>query len=212
MITRLIIIAAALVSCLRAQRPIASISPAFARYGIHALTAATPVGDAELTARLGPDVMTALSDLRPHVALLRNDGPHTIMHVIWIKEDFARRYTAVEATLDSVILNNGTIVGPDLYGWLEFRRAQYAANAELSVKMNDASVSDEQLDAWLAEVSERPFTFKPNGLPDHASAIGSSARMVRVIIKQHGRAKVATLYSQVTQKNSAATQFIQVKE
>ena len=129
-----------------------------------------------------------------------------------LKEDFARRYTAVEATLDSVILNNGTIVGPDLYGWLEFRRAQYAANAELSVKMNDASVSDEQLDAWLAEVSERPFTFKPNGLPDHASAIGSSARMARVIIKQHGRAKVAALYSQVTQKNSAATQFIQVKE
>lgn len=122
------------------------------------------------------------------------------------------RYIAVETTLDSVVLNNGTIIGPDIYGLVESRRAQDAAMAELLVKMNDASVDDAQLDAWLAEVSERSLLLKPNGLPDHATIVGSSARMARLAIKQHGRAKVAELYSQVTQKNSAGKQFIQVKE
>jgi hypothetical protein len=220
--------------------------------------------------------MSSLADLRGHIALLRNDGPHSIQHAIWIwwgitpdgkripignetavgaegikpadfyisapsfllsrvlmhrakqpradsralpaaleelEDTFGQRYTSVEATLDSVILNNGKIIGPDHYGLVDSRRGEDAARAEVLAKMMDISVSDAQLDAWLAQQSQVSMTLKANGLPDHSRAnVGSTARMTRMMIQRDGRAKVAELYSQLHQKTATAKQLIQVKE
>lgn len=169
-------IASLVAGTLPAQYAVSDISPVFARHGIHVVTGATAEGDAELTSRLGPEVMSTLADLRGHIALLRNDGPHTIHRATWIwwgitpdgkriamgngmsvgsggirpadfsitvpsflltrslmdrakqpranssglaagvqelRNAFSQRYNSVEATLDSVILSNGTILGPD---------------------------------------------------------------------------------------------------
>ena len=91
---RVVVITAMLVSCLSAQRATVNVARVFARYGIHAVTGATPEGDAELNARLGPEVMTSLGEVRPHVAMIRNDGPHSIVHVIWISVGCNARWKA----------------------------------------------------------------------------------------------------------------------
>ena len=69
---------------------------------------------------------------------------------------------------------------PDEYGILESRRASSAALAEISAKLNDFTRSDAEVDAWLQEVGNRPFTLKPNGLTNHSSGIGSAGRGVRL--------------------------------
>jgi hypothetical protein len=129
-----------------------------------------------------------------------------------LRNAFAR-FTVVEASLDSVVLDNATVLGPDEYGVIESRRASAVALAEISATLNDFSKSDAEVDAWLQEIGQRAFTLKPNGLPDHSSGIGSAARGVRLQIAQHGRAKIARLLAEVTKKNAAANhQFVQVKE
>lgn len=275
MAPRLLTIVAVFVSCATAQRSIDIISPVFARHGIHVVTGATPIGDAELAAKIGSDVMAATADIRSHVAMVRNDSPHTILDVIWIwtgiTQDGRRvpmggrtavdpteslkpgdflvtgpsfsltkilmhrlkqpranlsglpaavtevrnnlaRYTTVEASLDSVVLDNGTVVGPDHYGLIESRRATNAAMVEISSRLNDPSTSDAQLNAWLSEVSKRPFTLKPNGLPDHSSVIGNMAQGIWRQIEQHGRAKMAVFLAEVTKENAAAKQLTHVRE
>lgn len=122
------------------------------------------------------------------------------------------QYTSVEASLDSVVLGSGIVLGPDRYGVIESRRATNAAMSEISSRLNDSSVSDADLNAWLVEVGKRPFTLKPNGLPDHSSVIGGMAQGIKREIEQHGRAKVARLLLDVAARNAAAKQLIPVKE
>ncbi|MBL8234700.1 MAG: hypothetical protein JNL98_39745 [Bryobacterales bacterium] len=122
------------------------------------------------------------------------------------------RYIAVEASLDSVVLGNGTVLGPDHWDLIESRRAVNAAEAEISAKLNDSSISDADLNAWLEEVSKRPLTLKPNGLSDHSTVIGGIARAMKHLVQQNGRAKVAGTLFDVTARNAAAKQLISVKE
>lgn len=84
MSTRWIWITPVVLSSAFAQPPAGYSSPVFARYGIHAVTGGTSERDAEFTARLGPDVMQSITDIRSNVAMIRNDGPHTIVSFIWI--------------------------------------------------------------------------------------------------------------------------------
>ncbi len=272
---RLMAIAAVLASCAAAQHSVADISPVFARYGIGVVAGGTPTGDAELAAAIGSEVMASMGDIRSHVAMVRNDGPHTILDVIWIwtgiTQDGRRvpmggrtavdppdgikpgdffitgpsfqltkilmhqakqpraslsglpaavtevrnnlaRYTTVEVSLDSVVLSNGILVGPDQYGRIESRRATNAAMVEIASRLNDPTTSDAQLNAWLSEVSKRPFTLKPNGLPDHSSVIGNPAQEIWRQMEQHGRAKMAEWLAEVTKKNTATKQLIHVRE
>jgi hypothetical protein len=261
---------------LLAQSATASISPVFARYGVHVVTGATPEGKAEILARIGSEVMERMAGSSAHIAMIRNDSGNRIMSAIWIwtgvtadgrrapmvghssggspegvkrgeflvsaptlalsqmlmqrvQEPNAKlsalppavaelknglaRFAVVEASLDSVVLDNGTVLGPDEYGVIESRRASGVALAEISARLNDFTQSDVEVDAWLQEIGKRAFTLKPSGLPDHSSGIGSAARSVRMHIGQHGRAKIAQLLAEVTRRNAAAhRQFVAVKE
>lgn len=272
---RWIILAVVFATSGLAQTAVSKVSPVFARYGIHADTGATATGAAALAGKLGPDVMASIDSVRSHVALIRNEGPHTIQDVVWIwtgitsdgqrvpmggrtaigspegikpgdflitgpsfplakllmhrakqpRADMAglpaaveqvrqnlSRYRTVEASLDVVLLDGGTVLGPDQYGLIDSRNATNAATAEISAKLNDSSISDADVDAWLAELGKRPFFLKPNGLPDHSSVIGNLAQGIRRQIQQQGRDKVARLLREVAARNAEARQLVSVKE
>lgn len=204
-----------LASCLFAQGPAVEISPVFSRFGIRAET-------------------------RGDVATVRNEGPHVMRRVTWIwtgvtadgkripmiggqtatsdvvvmepmRTNFGR-FIKVESTLDSVVLDGGTVVGPDRYGVIEGRLAQHAAVAEVAAKLNDAAVFDGELETWFRETGAIQPDVKPDGMPDHSKHIGGVARQVRGMVAREGRAKVAALFAEVTKQNAAAVPWVSVKE
>lgn len=128
-----------------------------------------------------------------------------------VRDRYSRAHR-VEVSLDVVVLDNGTLIGPDEYGLIESRRAANAAMAKISATLNDPSMSDAQVGNWLTEVSQWPFRLKPNGLPDHSSVIGNLVRGVSLQVQQHGRTKIARLLAEVAEKNAAARQLIHVKQ
>jgi hypothetical protein len=65
--------------CSRAACDYDSLS-CFARHGIMPSRSYTGRRGRNSLSRLGPEVMSSLADLRGHIALLRNDGPHSIQH------------------------------------------------------------------------------------------------------------------------------------
>jgi hypothetical protein len=194
-----------------------AVAPVFARYGIHASVA--------------------------EAATVRNDGPHRVTAVNWIwwgttsggsripmgvhqsagiqsgdslitaPPRPVMQFTTVEASLDSVVLNNEMVLGPDEFGVIEARRAADAATAEIAARLNDPSLSDAQLNHWLQEAGDRRLLLKPNGLPDHSNGgTGTMALTVKQQIEQHGRAKVAALFAEVAKRNAAAKPLVSVRE
>jgi hypothetical protein len=68
----------------------------------------------------------------------------------------SRRFTSTTLSLDSVIFKNGGVVGPDRFDAIGKAAAGTKAWSELMAKVNDTSVSDNDLNTWLQQLASQP--------------------------------------------------------
>jgi hypothetical protein len=99
------------------------------------------------------------------------------------------RFSKATVSLDSVILADGTVLGPDALGIIGIEKAKSAAETDILAHLEDDTVSDTQLLDWLSTFDAR--TIPPDsrtGLQNEVQIYKASfAGAVLRFIKEHGR-------------------------
>jgi hypothetical protein len=105
------------------------------------------------------------------------------------------RVKSIVVSLDSVTLENGAVIGPDTYGVIARETAMIRARTEVVAKLNDTSLSDDDLTEWLKSNTSRYFGdyYAADGFVDHFGAL-LKAISVDVLqrMKVNGREKTRT--------------------
>jgi hypothetical protein len=102
------------------------------------------------------------------------------------------RFPKTTVSLDSVILSDGTVIGPDRHNVIALETAKAAVDAELLGKLNDLSTSDDDLRKWLTDLTgdiKQGRVIAPNtGNPDEAKIYRSNlAKLTLTQLSSHGR-------------------------
>lgn len=112
------------------------------------------------------------------------------------------RFPKTTVSLDSVILDDGAVIGPDRRNIMALQTAKAAADQELSNKLNDLSISDDALRAWLTELAgdiKQGRVLDPRtGYPDDSKVYRSNmAKSVLDQISNHGRLGAARWFQSI---------------
>jgi hypothetical protein len=83
-----------------------------------------------------------------------------------------RRFTSTVISLDSAIFAGGGIVGPDNWDVMGEAAASATTWASIAAKVNNDSVTDQELNAWLQQQAKQPLASveQPDGSINHALA------------------------------------------
>ncbi len=106
-----------------------------------------------------------------------------------------KRYKAAVVSVDSVTFKGGGIVGPDRFDLMGQDAASEKVRIEIAARLNDTSISDEVLRAWLQQQASQSMAgiTQPDGSINHAlSAQISWAKMALQLMNSRGRFNIRT--------------------
>ena len=158
--------------------------------------------------RIADDLQRLQSGLQPRTDLTETD----VKRILNRFEQ--RRFSHVAMILDSVVFENGSVLGPDQWGIIAQQQAERSAAQRALKNLSDSSLTDEQLSSWLQEQANEPFLIHPENHPiyDHDKySEHSLAATVRQTLKTRGRAKATELVSNLILKQNQEKQLTRLE-
>ena len=158
--------------------------------------------------RIADDLQRLQSGLQPRTDLTETD----VKRILNRFEQ--RRFSHFAVILDSVVFENGSVLGPDQWGIIAQEQAERSAAQRALKNLSDSSLTDEQVSSWLQEQANEPFLIHPENHPiyDHDKySEHSLAVMVRQTLKTRGRAKATELVSNLILKQNQEKQLTRLE-
>ena len=113
-------------------------------------------------------------------------------------------YTDATISVDSVVFEDGTVVGPDVWGTIENHQLRSQVLSEVLFQVQDTKTSDAMLQSWLS--SKAGQNFLSSGTLDHYVYNQSElARMAQQAIKLNGRPYAVKLFEAMLKQSQSAT-------
>lgn len=125
------------------------------------------------------------------------------------------RFPKAEVSLDSVVFNDGTVLGPDRFGVVDQQTARIRAQSLIADKVLDDTLSDLALSQWLKQVGHRGPVFKPGSKTEqdhYQTAFGSFAVAIDQQLNDIGRQRLKKYVSDLKAQLSLERAFTSFKE
>ena len=121
------------------------------------------------------------------------------------------RFPSATVSLDSIVLSDGSVIGPDRYGIIGFETRKADAENEVLNRLLDSSISDSDVAQRLAEVVKK--THAPGVTPDPVLIYQSAlARTISQYLTSLGRSGTAQWLRQIQATRMPASRLHRVEE